>query len=81
MATTKMRFAIGLALLTGAIMPASGQIVSVNPSVPPCTGEHCLRQIPGATVQHHGGPSAARAACPKGTVYDSRKGTCHVIPN
>ena len=50
----KRRFAIGLALLALAVLPASSQIVAVHPTPPPCTGAHCLRPIPGATVTHHG---------------------------
>jgi hypothetical protein len=78
---SKTRFAIGLAWLALAVRPASGQMVTVHPTPPPCAGTHCLRQIPGATVTHHGAASAARAACPQGTIYDSRKGTCRVVPD
>jgi hypothetical protein len=73
------QFAIAVGILALAVLPASGQMVTVHPTPPPCTGPHCLRQIPGATVVHHSGPSAKRSACPAGTVYDSRKGTCRVI--
>ena len=46
---------------------------------PPCRGGHCLNTTSVSTVTK--GPSqtsSQKAACPAGTSYDARKGTCHV---
>jgi hypothetical protein len=69
-----------LGLMPGPLIaPCLAQIITVNPTPPPCTGEHCVNQLRGARVEHHGAVSIQRASCPAGTVYNARKGTCKVL--
>jgi hypothetical protein len=59
--------------------PAYAQLTKPQLFKPPCTGGHCLNTTSGSTVTK--GPSqtsSQKAACPAGTSYDARKGTCHV---
>jgi hypothetical protein len=68
-------FLITLLLAT----PAFGQVVTPHIFAPPCTGGHCLNATAGSTVARGASKvSAQKLACPAGTAYDARKGTCHV---
>ena len=81
--TTKMKStpiivaAVFLALNT---TPSFGQVVTPVLTPPPCAGHNCLFRPRGATVQPSAASKFHKADCPQGTVYDSRKGTCRVMP-
>jgi hypothetical protein len=58
---------------------ASGQVIRPHLTPPPCTGHHCLKHRRGA--QTTPGNAAQRKPCPRGTVYNARRGTCKVWSN
>lgn len=70
--------ALLLALLVSLAAPALGQIVTPALTLPPCTGNHCVNQNPGARIIPQGATQAQRG-CPQGTMFNPRKGTCKVL--
>jgi len=65
--------------LHSVALNAHGQIVTPVFSPPPCQGRGCLTKPKGATVVRPVHPGVKRTSCPQGTIYDPKKGTCHVM--
>lgn len=64
-------------IATLAAAPASAQIMRPVIAPPPCTGHSCMpttRGVPLPPANLHS------TACPPGTVYVPKKGTCKVLP-
>jgi hypothetical protein len=68
-----------LALVTLSAAPSQSQVIRPTLAPPPCIGIHCLNRVRGATTLQSSQPNVQRLPCPQGTVYDQRKGTCHVV--
>jgi hypothetical protein len=60
--------------------PSFGQVITPNLQPPPCSGQNCLFRPRGARVMPPGAGAAQKTACPQGTVYNPRRGTCKVMP-
>jgi hypothetical protein len=60
--------------------PSFAEIVVPHLQPPPCSGNHCPFQARGARLPAFHGLAVQSAACPQGTVYNPRKGTCKVLP-
>jgi hypothetical protein len=70
-----------IALLTAGLGAPLAQAQIVKPTLypAPCTGGPCLNTVSGSTVHKNAAnASAQKVACPEGSTYDARKGTCHV---
>jgi hypothetical protein len=60
--------------------PSFGQVIIPNLQPPPCSGHNCLFHPRGAKTVPPGASAVQKIACPQGTVYNPRRGTCKVMP-
>ncbi|HXR95202.1 MAG TPA: hypothetical protein VN718_04945 [Rhizomicrobium sp.] len=63
-----------------ASTPVSAQVLKPQLTEPPCTGPHnCPNYKRGAALEPPGAAQGQKAACPAGTIYNPKRGTCKVV--
>jgi hypothetical protein len=71
---------IFIGVLACQAAPSFGQVIKPSLFPPPCTVRACLSRPRGAIARAPGASAVQKIACPQGTLYNPRKGTCKVMP-
>lgn len=66
--------------LAASALPSAAQVPKPQLTAPPCADPHnCRSYKPGAALKPPGASQGQKVACPAGTVYNPKRGTCRVV--